>query len=224
MASTNIQEDPKFHVENDTIITTKDLITVQEVFNYLSKNLDKFRVGSQFTIVCGVHGYSDGRLGEGDIDLVADYHSMFEWFNMIERYPRQAKVVEERNYQMGNVLTIFSKKDKKQNGKYVLQGHSRIELRIKFEEMLFKDKPIVLILASCWSHKSEISNILRSIGIFTVMNMLEEHGEITNGNMFLLDPEQQEFLKKIANLVFKVIILMGMNILLDLTVTLLVTK
>ena len=108
----------------------------------------------------------------------------------------------------------------KQNDKYVLQGHSRIELKIKFEEMLFKDKPIVLILASCWSHKSEISNILRSIGIFTVMNMLEEHGEITNGNMFLLDPEQQEFLKKIANLAFKVIILMGMNIILDLTVTL----
>ena len=212
MASANIQEDPKFHVENDTIITTKDEITVQHVFNYLSKNLHKFRVGSQFTIVCGVHGYPDGKLGEGDIDLVADYHAMLEWFNMVERYPRQAKLVEERQYQMGNPLTVFSKKDKIHNDKYILQTHSRMELKIKFEELLYKRKPIVLILASCWSYKSEISNILRSVGIFTVMNILEERGKITNGQMFLLDPEQQEFLKKIANLVFNVIILMGMNI------------
>ena len=213
MASANIQEDPKFHVENDTIITTKDEITVQEVFNYLSKNLDKFRVGSQFTIICGVHGYPDGKLGEGDLDLVSDYHAMLEWFHNSVKYPQQAKVVKERQYLMGNPLTIFSKKDKNQKDKYVLQNHSRVALKIKFEEMLYKCKPIVLILASCWSHKSEISNILRSVGIFTVMNVLEERGKITNGNMFQLDPEQREFLNKVANLDFNDIILMGMNIL-----------
>ena len=62
MATANFQAEPEFHVENDTIITAKDEITVQHVFNYLSKNLHKFRVGSQFTIVCGVHGYPDGQL------------------------------------------------------------------------------------------------------------------------------------------------------------------
>ena len=45
------------------------------------------------------------------------------------------------------------------------------------------------------------------------MNVLEERGKITNGNMFQLDPEQREFLNKVANLDFNVIILMGMNIL-----------
>ena len=74
-ADIKFEEDPQFHVENNTIITSKDFITVQQVFNFLSKNLEKFRVGSQFTIVCGVHGYPDGQLGKGDIDLVADYHA-----------------------------------------------------------------------------------------------------------------------------------------------------
>ena len=88
----------KFHVENDVIITTIDEISVQEVYNYLSENLDKFRVGSQFIVACGVHGSDKGELGCGDIDLVSDYHAMFEWFHNHKKYPRAAKIVEEREY------------------------------------------------------------------------------------------------------------------------------
>merc|ERR1712045_862456 len=36
-------------------------------------------------------------------------------------------------------------------------------------------------------------------GLLTVLNVLEERGEITNGNMFLLDPGQQEFFKTISD-------------------------
>ena len=51
-----------FHVENGVIITTKDEVHVQHVFNYLTENLDKFRVGSEFITVCGVHGGENGEL------------------------------------------------------------------------------------------------------------------------------------------------------------------
>ena len=202
----------KFHTENDVIITTIDAITVQEVYNYLSENLEKFRVGSQFIVACGVHGSKEGELGCGDIDLVADYHAMFEWFHLHERYPRVAKIVEERDYRMGTVLTIFSKRDKNCPSKYVLQAHCKEELKTKFEDLLTKRVPIVLVLASCWSYRSEICNILRSTGLLTVLNVLEERGKITNGNMLLLDQEQQKFFKNIARLVFKDVILMGMKV------------
>ena len=201
----------KFHVENDVIITTTDEITVQQVFNHLSENLGTFRVNSQFIVVCGVHGSEKGELGCGDIDLVSDYHAMFEWFHLQKRYPRQAKIVEEQKYRMGTVLTVFSKKDEYQPGKYVLQAHCKAELKTKFEDLLTRCVPIVLILASCWSYRSEICNILRSVGLLTVLNVLEERGKITNGNMFLLDQEQQDFFRTICNVLpmIKDIILTG---------------
>ena len=194
----------KFNVENDVIFTTLDEISVQEVFNYLSENLDKFRVGSQFIVACGVHGSDTGELGCGDIDLVADYHAMFEWFYNHEKYPRQAKIVDERKYRFGTPLTMFSKRDKKRPGKYVLESHCKAELKIRFEDLLTKRIPIVFILASCWSYRSEICNIIRSTGLLTVLNVLEERGQITNGNMFLLDPGQQEFFKIISDEVLNI--------------------
>ena len=135
----------KFHVENDVIFTTLDEISVQEVYNHLSENLEKFRVGSQFIVACGVHGSDKGELGCGDIDLVADYHAMFEWFHLHERYPRVAKIVEERDYRMGTVLTMFSKRDKNRPDKYILQAHCTAELKTKFEDLLTKCVPIVLV-------------------------------------------------------------------------------
>ena len=204
----------KFHTENDVIITTTDAITVQEVYNYLSENLEKFRVGSQFIVACGVHGSAKGELGCGDIDLVADYHAMFEWFHLHERYPRVAKIVEERDYRMGTVLTMFSKRDKNRPGKYVLQEHCKAELKTKFEDLLTKQVSTVLILASCWSYRSEICNILRSTGLLTVLNILEERAKITNGNILRLDQEQQDFFRTICNviLMIKDIILAGIMI------------
>ena len=66
MADTTFEDDPQFHIENNTIITSKKAITVQQVFNFLSKNLDKFCVGSQFVMISGVHGCEEGDLLQGN--------------------------------------------------------------------------------------------------------------------------------------------------------------
>ena len=100
---------------------------------------------------------------------------------------------------MGRVIEVTSKPDESKDGKYVLQDDSKVKLKTTFEEFLSKQVPIVLILASCFSFKSQICDILRSTGLLTVFNVLEERGDITNGNMFLLDPEQQEFFKIISD-------------------------
>ena len=189
----------KFHVENGVIITTKEEVSVQHVFNYLTENLDKFRVGSEFITVCGVHGGENGELCEADEDFRYEYEMMYKWFKNHRKYGKQAKMVEDRKYVMETVLEVSSKEDETQDGTYVLQEDSKAKLKAKFEEVLAKQVPMVLILASCFSFKSQICDILRSTGLLTVLNVLEERGDITNGNMFLLDPEQQEFFKILSD-------------------------
>ena len=189
----------KFHVENGVIITTEEEVSVQHVFNYLTENLDKFRVGSEFITVCGVHGGERGELLRADKDFRYDYEMMNRWFKNHQKYGKQVKIVEDRKYVMETVLEVSSKEAETQDGTYVLQDDSKAKLKTKFEEVLAKQVPMVLILASCFSFKSQICDILRSTGLLTVLNVLEERGEITNGNIFLLDPGQQEFLKIISD-------------------------
>ena len=203
--------DKLIHVENNVILTTKDKVRVQEVFNYLSDNLDKFRVNSEFVVVCGIHGAENGELKEGDEVFKDDYETMFKWCNSQWHYdefsPESAqpfRLIEERKYQMGQVIEVNSKPDESNDGKYVLQDDSKAKLKTTFEEFLVKCVPIVLILASCFSFNSQICDILRSTGLLTVLNMLEQRGEITNGKMFLLDSEQQRFFRIISNEVLNI--------------------
>ena len=115
-AEKKFDDDPKFHVENNTIITSKDEISVQQVFNFLSKNLEKFRVGSQFVVVSGVHGSDKGELLEYDEDLIYDMEMMFRWFKNHKKYSQQKKIVDERMYDMNTVIRVISEEDKSQEG------------------------------------------------------------------------------------------------------------
>ena len=192
-------DDEIFTVENNTIITTKDEVSVQHVFNFLSKNLEKFRVGSRFIVVCGVHGSPEGQLKEHDEDFRYDYEMMYRWFHNHKKYSPQAKIVEGRQYHMGTVLELFSTEDETQPGKFSLTEFSEQLIKAEFERILTYGKPIVLVLASCWSFQSEISNILRSIGLYSALNLTEDRGMITSGKLFLLDSAQQELLRSIMN-------------------------
>ena len=95
----------RIHVEGNVILTTKDEISVQHMFNYLCANLDQFRVGSEFVVVCGIHGSEQGEMLHYDEDFRYDYETMFRWFNKERHYkrcaPKDAKpfqLIEERRY------------------------------------------------------------------------------------------------------------------------------
>ena len=204
--ATSTDADELFHVENNVILTTKNSVTVQQTFNYLSTNLDKFRVGSEFVVICGVHGSEEGKLMEGDQIFQHDYTMMFRWFNSQKHYedfsPENAKPFQsigERNYKMGRVVNVTSKLDETKNEKYVLTDASKEEIVKEFERILETETPTVLILASCWSFQGEISNILRSTGLYSALIASEERGEITAGKLFQLDQEQQSVFKMISS-------------------------
>ena len=125
MATSSVP-DKLIHVENNVILTTKDKVRMQQVFNYLSNNLDKFRVGSEFVVVCGVHTSEKGEMKDGDNVFKDDYETMFRWCNSQWHYdefsPESAQpfeLIEERKYEMGRVIEVTSKPDESNDGKYV---------------------------------------------------------------------------------------------------------
>ena len=210
MATAAPVSDHKINVENNVILTTVDEISVQQVFNYLTKNLDRFRVGSEFVVVCGVHGSDQGELKEGDEDFRYDYEMMFRWFKNRRKYNHQVQVVQDRKYNMGTVIEMNSVEYESEEGKYELDENSKHKLKTEFERVISLDKPLVLVLASCWSFNSEISTILRAAGIYSAINLLEDHGDISAGNMFRLDKDQKHLLQSIAfNETIKDVILNG---------------
>ena len=99
---------------------------------------------------------------------------------------------------METVLEVNSVEHESQKGKYVLDENSREDLTNEFKRVISLDKPIVLVLASCWSFQSEISNILRAVGLYSALNLLEDHGEVSAGKMFKLDKDQKDFLESIT--------------------------
>ena len=201
----------KFHVENDVIITTKDEIDVEEVFNFLRGRLSEFRDESQFVVICGFHTSKSGEIGQIDHDLTYDYQEMFERFHNAKKNPEVFKIVQEKRFQMGSVFPVGSIRDWSQkNEVYLISEQSKSQIKIKFEEIKETQKPIVLIVASCWSYWSQISTLLQLNGIFSVLNISEERCKLTAGRLFRLHDEQKNFLKFLTqNLGIKDIIIYG---------------
>ena len=73
------------------------------------------------------------------------------------------------------------------------------KIKEKFSDLLHKEVPFVLIFASCFSHQSEIKDILRSFGIYAVLSILNDRGIITEGRYFKLDEQQKEVLQKVSD-------------------------
>ena len=193
---TNLEHE-LFQVENSVIISTKAEVKWLDVFDYLKKHLDKFRIGSQFIVACGSHGTSKGKLSKSDSTLYYEYEAMFENLNKDEV---SKSIIKERKYNIGTVIGLFSEKDQDQNkNKYVLRQTDKSKLKREFNTLLENKEPIVLILASCWSYQSEFSKILRSYGLYATITVAEERAKITAGKVFYLDPQQKEFLKTVTN-------------------------
>ena len=144
----------KFHFEKNTIVTSTTNINKSDVEKYIVENLDNFREGSHFIVMCGFHGSPEGKLLQYDSDFMSHYKSMFNYIN--KKYVNKIK---ERKYLMGEVIVLMPIKKK---GQYNLADTDKNEILMKFQnDFLKKDKPYVFILASCHSYINEVNNILR---------------------------------------------------------------
>ena len=206
----------KFDVNLDSlIIRTKNKVNFMEVKDFIQEHFGTFPKRSRFTVLCGVHHKKDANSDVSklcfvpdspEVELVGDYHSMFE---VLQR--DCADIISERDYLMGDVVPIFTtekeldiddfdddEEEENEENTLELSSVSINKLKVKFLDMLKLERPHVFIFASCWSYYSELNQVLQSIGIFSVLHVSKERGDITMENLFELNEDQKKFLKCIA--------------------------
>ena len=83
---------------------------------------------------------------------------------------------------LAHSVEVLSNEEKrcaeKSHKKYTLLKSSRNLIRMKFNDLLKTSQPHVLIFASCFSHESEINDILRSDGLLSALTVAAERGGI----------------------------------------------
>ena len=181
----------KLHIENGIIYTFRDEINAFEVEEYLKERIYQYRIGTRFIIFCGYHTSDDGQLAFTDLNLVDHYQAMFDRLNHECHDP-----IFQRQYKMGKIIPVYSEKN--DWGKFVLTIQSKSEIKMLAEDIVMTKTPYILILASCYSHRSEVSNILRSSGLYSVLHISEDLGKLTNGKSFFLSQEQRDLLRLVS--------------------------
>ena len=181
----------KLHIENGIIYTFRDEINAFEVEEYLKDNITQYKIGTRFFVFCGFHTSDDGKLAGTDLNLVDHYQAMFDRLNE-DFY----SLIVERQYQMGKITPLRS--EKSNYGHYILTSQSKSEIKMLAEDIVKTNTPYILILASCYSHRSEVSTVLRSAGIYSVLHISEDLGKLTKGKSFFLSQEQMELLQLVS--------------------------
>ena len=80
---------------------------------------------------------------------------------------------------------------------YELEKRSEEKLISTFEVFKTAEKPGILILATCYSEKSEVNKLLGQYGLFASLSISKERGELTDGRIYELDGDQKTVLKKV---------------------------
>ena len=181
----------KFHIENGIIYTFQDEINAFEVEEYLKNHIFQYKVGTRFFVFCGFHTSDDGKLAGTDLNLVDQYQAMFERLN-----EDCFSLIVDKQYQMGKIIPLRSEKNN--CGDYILTSQSKSEIKILAEDIVMTKNPYILILASCYSHRSEVSTVLRSAGIYSALHVSEDLGKLTKGKSFFLSQEQMELLQLVS--------------------------
>ena len=93
--------------------------------------------------------------------------------------------------------------------KYELDQTSKELITEKYEEIKESKEPCVIIYSSCWSYYSQITQIMRSSGLLSVIALKKDRGEITKGQVYQLNDDQKETLDKVTKEEKKDVILSG---------------
>ena len=181
----------KLHIENGSIYTFHDEINAFEVETYLKDRIYQYSIGTRFIVFCGLNTSNDGKLADTDLNLADDYQSMFDRLNNECQGP-----IFERQYKIGKIIPLHSEKN--DTGNFSLSMQSKFDIKMLAEDIVMTKTPYILILASCYSHRSEVSNLLRSSGIYSVLHISEDLGKLTQGRSFFLSQEQWDLLQLVS--------------------------
>ena len=178
-----------------------------------------FPKGTNIIIICGHHHQGEGLLGETESSLKLEFNSMVKCLNQELAGDCEDSDCEEDecdNCENGQVWrkkqisieTFFLDTKKDENGdSYVLDQSSKTKIKVKFSELISNESPLALIFASCWSTYSPVNTVLRACGLYSVLTLKKDRGEISK--VFKLDERQIDNLKYYAEFKPKHVLLVG---------------
>ena len=73
------------------------------------------------------------------------------------------------------------------------------ELKVKFNSLRESKSPYVLVYLSCWSHYSPIKTIIRALGLYAVLALKKDRSDLTIGQVFKLNDEQEQYLEMVVD-------------------------
>ena len=66
-----------------------------------------------------------------------------------------------------------------------------------FKDFIRKKEPAILILATCYSEKSDVNKLLWEYGHYAALNISADRGQLTDGRIYELDGDQSIVLEKV---------------------------
>ena len=214
----------KFNSNQNVIITSNNQISPPEVEEYLIENMAEFPSGSKFTILCGHHHrlkdnrnprFSTIEIDERDDSSVYHFKSVLS--NIVtycegrckrndpncecvhcKTYEKCCQIWKEKQFKVSanDVLPIFTEQV---DDRFFVDEESRDRIKKSVKELITSEVPHVLIFASCWSHYSEINQILCSSGLFSVLSLSKDRHDITEGKIFKLNNDQRKLIELVCD-------------------------
>ena len=113
---------------------------------------------TKLLVLAGVHGRQSGQLGSDEEGFLRDSQGQIDVLQRNRGEDIKAKNIEFEVKDVGQINTLSDSDTK-----------ARALDEKKFVEAVESFKPTVLILAFCWSRKSELNDLLRSAGIYSTL-------------------------------------------------------
>merc|ERR1719367_1456455 len=158
-------------------------LNLDNLFLILSLS-EVMKENTRLLVLTGVHGQQSGEIGGKDNGFVRDSRGQIRKLEgKFEAQIKAGKITMElEDVGLHNASDTSTKKLDEE----------------KFVEAVKKFKPTVLVLAFCWSHKSELNDLLRAAGIYSTIVLREELAQITESRQVHLDEDQRNLIQRIA--------------------------
>merc|ERR1719367_1773213 len=139
---------------------------------------------TRLLVLTGVHGQQSGEIGGKDNGFVRDSQGQIE----LLKGKHEADIVAGKITMEVEDVGLYNASD---------TSTKKLDEE-KFVEAVKKFKPTVLVLAFCWSHKSELNDLLRAAGIYSTLILREDLAQITESRHVRLDEGQKDLIERIA--------------------------
>ena len=208
MASLPTEKVSKFRLENNVFISVTEEIKAGELQEYIVDLVKSgvLPIGTAFYLVGGIH-HDINKLGNVT-ESKTDFTLLHGFYHKIYTSLINLKTWDKMNYDYELVPITCSEQvtfiGASCHEAYQLSEISKREILKLTRKLLKRERPSLIVFASCFSFESAIKHFLYSKGVMASLSISYDKGQVSDGKQFSLDQDQQDIIKKYdkASLIF----------------------